>query len=326
MVHKKINLADDMLAWEHERFGIRRLPAFTLSHLPSHRLAQRSSIMDVRSVSPSSRHGAGEPPAGWVHYCKSLNHRKKRVSIVAAHHFHSCHRCCYRPVPFHLFWPTVLCQITFIPSVHLLWKWPYLCTFVRCGISVRGYECLLSVAVTLLSSFHSPFLNLILLLCLSVSLSVSKPSICSVLQFHTWPISWFDVCSVFLHFSPPVWKRRLCNRLLLSPLSLRGSGFSPVFKVYIFSNCPHACVCVLQASCRCKETQQEHQGGSRGAGQGHLQPHWKGKHTDGENVSTVDTTVYLLSACYVTFLLFLYSAAQGAPGDLQIFTEQMVGH
>ncbi|XP_031719777.1 BOS complex subunit ncln isoform X4 [Anarrhichthys ocellatus] len=48
MVHKKINLADDMLAWEHERFGIRRLPAFTLSHLPSHRLAQRFSIMDSR--------------------------------------------------------------------------------------------------------------------------------------------------------------------------------------------------------------------------------------------------------------------------------------
>lgn len=83
MVHKKINLADDMLAWEHERFGIRRLPAFTLSHLSSHRLAQRSSIMDVRSVSPSSRHGVVEPPAGWVHYWKTDNLQKTVVSIKA---------------------------------------------------------------------------------------------------------------------------------------------------------------------------------------------------------------------------------------------------
>ncbi|XP_069006613.1 BOS complex subunit ncln isoform X1 [Embiotoca jacksoni] len=84
MVHKKINLADDMLAWEHERFGIRRLPAFTLSHLPSHRLAQRSSIMDVQSVSPISRHGAGEPPAGPHVDVKKLGRNTKVVAEALA--------------------------------------------------------------------------------------------------------------------------------------------------------------------------------------------------------------------------------------------------
>lgn len=84
MVHKKINLADDMLAWEHERFGIRRLPAFTLSHLPSHRLAQRSSIMDVRSVSPSSRYGVGEPPAGPHVDVKKLCRNTKVVAEALA--------------------------------------------------------------------------------------------------------------------------------------------------------------------------------------------------------------------------------------------------
>jgi len=50
MVHKKINLADDYLAWEHERFSIRRLPAFTLSHFSSHKTVQRNTILDTRCV------------------------------------------------------------------------------------------------------------------------------------------------------------------------------------------------------------------------------------------------------------------------------------
>jgi hypothetical protein len=46
-VHKKINLAEETLAWEHERYSIRRLPAATLSTLKSHEDPVRATILDI---------------------------------------------------------------------------------------------------------------------------------------------------------------------------------------------------------------------------------------------------------------------------------------
>jgi hypothetical protein len=46
-IHKKINLADESLAWEHERYSIRRLPAATLSSLKSHEDPLRNTILDT---------------------------------------------------------------------------------------------------------------------------------------------------------------------------------------------------------------------------------------------------------------------------------------
>lgn len=46
-IHKKINLAEGTVAWEHERYSIRKLPAATLSTYKSHEEPLRNTILDV---------------------------------------------------------------------------------------------------------------------------------------------------------------------------------------------------------------------------------------------------------------------------------------
>jgi len=49
--HKKINLADDFLAWEHERYSIRRLSALTVSHYKAPKSDyHRGTILDTKST------------------------------------------------------------------------------------------------------------------------------------------------------------------------------------------------------------------------------------------------------------------------------------
>ncbi|XP_029358742.1 nicalin-1 [Echeneis naucrates] len=49
LVHKKINLVESTVAWEHERYSLRRIPGVTLSHLEDPKSELRGSILDTMS-------------------------------------------------------------------------------------------------------------------------------------------------------------------------------------------------------------------------------------------------------------------------------------
>ncbi|XP_077459380.1 BOS complex subunit ncln isoform X1 [Stigmatopora argus] len=49
VVHKKINLVDSTISWEHERYSLRKIPGFTLSHLEDPKSELRGSMLDTVS-------------------------------------------------------------------------------------------------------------------------------------------------------------------------------------------------------------------------------------------------------------------------------------
>ncbi|XP_047438688.1 nicalin-1-like [Mugil cephalus] len=49
LVHKKINLVESTVAWEHERYSLRRIQGFTLSHLEDPKSELRGSVLDTMS-------------------------------------------------------------------------------------------------------------------------------------------------------------------------------------------------------------------------------------------------------------------------------------
>ena len=46
IVHKKVRIGagEELVAWEHERFSLRRIPAATLSNLPHHTEPRRKAM------------------------------------------------------------------------------------------------------------------------------------------------------------------------------------------------------------------------------------------------------------------------------------------
>ncbi|KAG8007484.1 Nicalin-1 [Nibea albiflora] len=47
LVHKKINLVESTVVWEHERYSLRRIPSFSLSHVEDPKSELRGSVLDT---------------------------------------------------------------------------------------------------------------------------------------------------------------------------------------------------------------------------------------------------------------------------------------